>query len=123
MSPYLEFVEEQLFKWGEWSRLNTVRLGVKPTCLVNASKTPRDRLYGDIPDAEAEAIDRCVAQLQECEPDLHKVAKLFFISALTVRDVARAVKRSRTVVHQQRQTVIAFIAGSLPEKFNLDRTV
>jgi hypothetical protein len=111
MSIYLESVEDLLIEWGRAARAGTVRTYYKPGFLGRI-KGSTVKSAGIEPD-DFEQIDAIVSKLKLIDEKLHETAGYIFIQNRTYDETARALKTSKRTVSQYKQSIIAFVAGSM----------
>jgi hypothetical protein len=111
MSEYLEAINDLLIEWGRAARSDSVRIGMKPGVLSNLKGSTVKS--ASIEQDNYENIDRIVSTLKYVDPVLYDVAGYFYVQARQYEDISRRMRCSKRTVSQYKQSVIAYVAGSL----------
>lgn len=109
-------VENNLHKWGQWSKKNGIKLDY-PSKTTFAENKAQSEI--DISDELAQKIDESISNLKLFENKLHEFAVLRFVEGKSLTSCGRVMKTSQKTADKYKAAVIAFVAGSLHSEKNL----
>ena len=110
MTEYERYIDDQLVRWGEWSRVNSINVGYKLGVLGRIRGSTISSVM--ISDEEGMMIDKAVSSLKDSE-DLHKTAIFLYVHRMTYRQAAKKIHKSFKTVARYRQAIIDHVANSL----------